>query len=69
MSKVNSPRSCAICGREFYPSISQSLFICDDLQCRTEYNAGMEELADLNDKLAQYDEKWDSFRYANELDQ
>lgn len=53
MSKVGGPRFCVVCGREFLPNISKSLFICDDLQCITQYEGLMEEIDDA---------QWDSLR-------
>lgn len=47
MGQVNSPRACIICGSQFYPSCSGSLFVCEDTQCQEEYNGSMDECCDL----------------------
>lgn len=41
---VNSPRPCIICGHEFYPSISKSLFHCENINCKEAYETGMDEM-------------------------
>lgn len=50
---VNNPRPCIICGREFYPSLSGSLFICGETRCKEEFDGAQEEChnnqGDMND--------------------
>lgn len=57
MGVVNSPRPCIICGKQFYPNMSQSLFCCEDDNCRREYEDGLDECASLFDDPCEEDEE------------